>query len=178
MVSAILSNSILQFAFIICVLYSIGDISVVLSDTTGLAIIQVYYQATGSKAWTTIFVLMLIIMIYFCATNILASVSRLTYAFARDRGLPFSDFFSTVCVSDHHVKSSIPLTQTSDPSKIEDTSKRTHSNLRRECNTGINQHRKRRGIQRHCVTLYNRHIPLIRPPNRILPTQETQWFED
>jgi choline transport protein len=95
-ISTIITNSILQFAFVICLLYTIGDITTVLSDTTGLAIIQVYYQATKSKAWTVVLVAMLALMMFFCLCNILASVSRLTFAFARDRGLPFSNFFSTV----------------------------------------------------------------------------------
>jgi choline transport protein len=95
-ISTIITNSIMQFAFVICLLYTIGDITTVLSDTTGLAIIQVYYQATKSKAWTVVLVAMLALMMFFCLCNILASVSRLTFAFARDRGLPFSNFFSTV----------------------------------------------------------------------------------
>jgi choline transport protein len=93
------SNAILQFAFVICLLYTLGDINTILSDTTGLAVIQVYYQATKSKAWTGVLVAMLALMMFFCLCNILASVSRLTYAFARDRGLPLSGIFSAVSIS-------------------------------------------------------------------------------
>lgn len=104
MVSSMISNFILQFAFVICLLYKIGDINTVLNDTTGLAIVQVYYQATKSKIGTSILMAMLLFMMFFCLCNNLVSVSRLTYAFARDRGLPFSNFFSVV-----HPRFKVPL---------------------------------------------------------------------
>jgi choline transport protein len=101
-VSTVISNATLLFAFVICLLYSIGDIETVLGDTTGLPIIQVYYQATKSKAWTNVLVVMLGLMMFFCLCNTLASVSRLTWAFARSRGLPFSDFFTVVSITEFY----------------------------------------------------------------------------
>ena len=84
-------------------------------------IIEVLYEATGSKAGT-VFMMMIIYFVIGCSQfNILASVSRLTWyalsllfqhnstsfvvpptktinhrAFARDRGYPFPDTFSKV----------------------------------------------------------------------------------
>jgi len=103
-ISAVISNSVLQFAFVLTVLYRIGKIETVLGDTTGLPIIQVYYQATGSKAWTNVLIATLAIMMFFCLSNTLVSVSRLTWAFARDRGLPFSNFFAYI-----HPKLQVPI---------------------------------------------------------------------
>jgi amino acid transporter len=103
-ITATISNAVFQFAFLVCLLYTIGDITVVTNDPTGLPILQVYYQATNSKAWSSVLVAMLGFMLFFALFNILASVSRLTWAFACDRGLPFSDFFSTV-----HPTFKIPL---------------------------------------------------------------------
>jgi choline transport protein len=99
-ISTVVSNTVLLFAFVITLLYTIGDLDTVLGDTTGLPIIQVYYQATKSKAATNVLVVMLAVILFSCLCNTLASVSRLTWAFARDRGLPFSEFFKVVSNDD------------------------------------------------------------------------------
>lgn len=94
---SIITNAVLAFGFLIGLLYSVGNIQNALSTPTGYPIIEIFYQATGStKAATAM--MAGIIIIAFCATfGVLASVSRLTWAFARDRGLPFPTFFAYVC---------------------------------------------------------------------------------
>jgi amino acid transporter len=96
---AAVANSIMMFAFAIVMLYCLGDLDTVLGDTTGLPLIQVFYLATKSKAGATIMVVLPAIVLFVCIFNAFASVSRLTWAFARDRGLPFSDFFSYVSLA-------------------------------------------------------------------------------
>jgi choline transport protein len=108
-VSTVIANVVLLFAFVICLLFTLGDLDLVLGDSTGSPIIQVYYQATNSRAWTNVLMAMLALMMFFCLSNTLASVSRLTWAFARDRGLPFSDFFSVVS---YYYPSTIGATRT------------------------------------------------------------------
>lgn len=94
---SIIINAVLAFAFLIGLLYSIGNIEDALSSPTGYAIIEIFFQATRSTRAATA-MMASIIIIALCATfGILASVSRLTWAFARDGGLPFSSFFSYVC---------------------------------------------------------------------------------
>ncbi|KAE9393861.1 putative amino acid permease, partial [Gymnopus androsaceus JB14] len=93
---SIIINAVLAFAFLIGLLYSIGNIEDALSSPTGYAIIEIFFQATRSTRAATA-MMASIIIIALCATfGILASVSRLTWAFARDGGLPFSSFFSYV----------------------------------------------------------------------------------
>ncbi|KAE9403315.1 putative amino acid permease [Gymnopus androsaceus JB14] len=67
-----------------------------LNTPTGFPIIEIFYQATGStKAATAM--MSGIILAFFCGgLGIVASVSRLTWAFSRDGGLPFSPFFAYV----------------------------------------------------------------------------------
>jgi amino acid transporter len=96
MITAVTLNSAMQFAFMVCLMFTIGDIDQVASSPTGLPIIEVYYQATGSKHGTNILVVMMAIVLFISLFNIFASVSRLTWAFARDNGLPFSNWFSYV----------------------------------------------------------------------------------
>jgi choline transport protein len=86
----------MQFAFVICLLYTIGNIDQVTNSPTGLPIIEVYYQATGSKPATNFLVAVLCIIIFLALFNVFASVSRLTWAFACDHGLPFHTFFARV----------------------------------------------------------------------------------
>jgi choline transport protein len=90
------SNAIMDLCFAMTLLFHIGNVDQVVNTPTSLPIIEVYYQATGSKAAATIFVFMNFIVLFFALLNTMASVSRLTWAFARDHGLPFHEFFSYV----------------------------------------------------------------------------------
>jgi choline transport protein len=99
MIIATISNAIMLFAFVLTLLFTIGDVDRVTNTPTGVPLIEVYYQATGSKAATTFLTLMPIIIFLFALFNVFASVSRLIWAFSKDKGLPFSAFFSKVSQS-------------------------------------------------------------------------------
>ena len=94
MVFSVVVNATMQFLYMITVLFTIGDVDRV--SGAALPIIEVYYQATGSKAATNLFVVMLLFIIFVSFFNVFASVSRLVWAFSRDGGLPFSHVFSKV----------------------------------------------------------------------------------
>ncbi|KAF2840590.1 amino acid permease [Patellaria atrata CBS 101060] len=96
MVWTVILNGTFAFAFVICLLFTVGDLDRVLASPTGYPIIEVYYQATKSKAGTNVMMVMIMIVVFVSCFSIFASVSRLIWAFARDRGMPFSDFFSQV----------------------------------------------------------------------------------
>src|SRR5947209_4010087 len=83
---SMISNCIMQLAFVICLMFTIGDLAKVTGTDTGLPIIEVYYLATKSVAGTNIFMIAIFLVIVFALFNIYASVSRLTWAFARDHG--------------------------------------------------------------------------------------------
>ncbi|KAF2679390.1 amino acid transporter [Lentithecium fluviatile CBS 122367] len=94
MITSVVLNATMQFVYMLTVLFCIGDVEIVSADP--LPIIQVYYQATGSKPATNLFVSMLAIIIFVSFFNVFASVSRLAWAFSRDHGLPFSRVFAKV----------------------------------------------------------------------------------
>lgn len=96
MIAAVTMNSVMQFAFMVTVMFCIGDVEQVANTPTLLPIIEVYYQATKSKHATNFLVVMMALILFLSLFNIFASVSRLTWAFARDKGLPFSNTFSYV----------------------------------------------------------------------------------
>lgn len=112
LILTIVINGALAFAFLIALLFSIGNIDNALNTPTGYPIIEIFYQATGSTKAASAME-SAIIIIAFCSTfAILASVSRLTWAFARDQGLPFSKFFAYVSpLPVKHIL--LPLTKTS-----------------------------------------------------------------
>lgn len=92
MITSVSLNAIMQLGFVICVLYCIGDYDKVAAS--GLPLIEIYYSATKSKAAATVLVLMHGSIFVVSLLNIFASVSRLVWAFARDKGLPFHEFFT------------------------------------------------------------------------------------
>ena len=77
-------------------MFCIGDVDTVVNTPTLLPIIEIYYQATKSKAATNLLVAMIALILFISLFNIFASVSRLAWAFSRDNGLPFSKTFSYV----------------------------------------------------------------------------------
>ncbi|KAJ5237707.1 hypothetical protein N7489_007798 [Penicillium chrysogenum] len=96
MIYGTLINGTLAFSYLIAVLYCMGDYTEAVTSPTGYPIITIAYQATGSKAATFVLMAMGMLPGWIALFNGLASVTRLTWAFARDNGLPFSDFFAVV----------------------------------------------------------------------------------
>ncbi|GKT58329.1 LPXTG-domain-containing protein [Colletotrichum tofieldiae] len=87
-------NSAMLFVFVTILLFYIGPLDDL--STAPLPLVYVLYNATGSKAATNALISLVAVIIFFALFNILASVSRLVWVFARDNGLPFSTFFSIV----------------------------------------------------------------------------------
>lgn len=75
-------------------MFCIGDIDKVTKSPTALPIIEVYWEATKSRHGTNVLVTMMAFILFISLFNIFASVSRLTWSFAKDHGLPFSSAFS------------------------------------------------------------------------------------
>lgn len=96
MVMSVVINGLFMFGFMICILFTLGDLDTAISTPTGYPIIQVLYGATKSNAATIVLMSFIIFSGIVALFSTLASVSRLVWAFARDNGLPFSNFFSYV----------------------------------------------------------------------------------
>ncbi|KAF2843012.1 amino acid transporter [Patellaria atrata CBS 101060] len=96
MIATALVNGAMGWIMIITFCFTLGDVESILSTPTMQPYIQVFYNATNSYAATNVLTSIMIIMVIFgCVTNI-ATSSRQVWAFARDRGLPFSDFLADV----------------------------------------------------------------------------------
>ncbi|KAI4192638.1 MAG: hypothetical protein LQ346_004218 [Caloplaca aetnensis] len=92
MIISIISGFVMVLTFCFC----IGDLESALSSPTGQPYIEVFYNATHSHSGTTVMTVVIACLTFCNTVNNVASSSRQLYAFARDRGLPFSSFLSKV----------------------------------------------------------------------------------
>lgn len=83
------------FIFLMCLLFVAGDITQVIDSGAG-PLLQILYNATNSRAGAICLLMFPLVCTVFATVAIMTASSRMTYAFARDRGLPASSFFSKV----------------------------------------------------------------------------------
>jgi choline transport protein len=86
----------MAWIFMLLCLFSISDIPAVLGTSTGYPLIEIMRQATGSREGATAIYAFILAITFASMFGTLASVSRLTWTFARDDGLPFSNYFKHV----------------------------------------------------------------------------------
>lgn len=87
-----LLNGAFGFGIVVAVLFVTTDIEAVLESPAGALgypYMQIFYHATGSKSGSTAMISILIVMSICGSIAALATASRLIWAFARDRGIPF-----------------------------------------------------------------------------------------
>ena len=89
-------NGTLGFIMVITFCFTLGNLEDILETPTGYPFIQVFYNATNSNAGTSVMTAILIANITSACISTVATTSRQTWSFARDRGLPFSSFVSYV----------------------------------------------------------------------------------
>ncbi|KAI4131783.1 MAG: hypothetical protein LQ347_002837 [Umbilicaria vellea] len=89
-------GAITGFIFLISVCFCIGDITATAQSTTGVPLIQIFYDSTGSVVGACFLASLVTVIGLVCANALLAEGSRSLYAFARDKGLPFSSLFAQV----------------------------------------------------------------------------------
>jgi amino acid transporter len=97
MVATAIVNYTLGFIMTITIMSTLGDdVSAILTTRFGQPWIQVLFNATESRAGTSIMTAVLCILLLFCSVNQITTSSRQLFAFARDQGLPFSGFLAYV----------------------------------------------------------------------------------
>ena len=99
MVITTLINGALGFGILIAVLFVTVDINAILESApakVGYPVVQIVYDATGSLGGATTMIAILVFLLACCTMATLATASRLVWAFARDRGLPFWSHVSKV----------------------------------------------------------------------------------
>ncbi len=96
MVVGVAVNGLTALLFMITVLFTLGNLDAAETTPTGYPIIQVFYSATRSKGAATALMSLTIFIGVVSLFNGLASTTRLTWVFAKDHGLPFSNFLGYV----------------------------------------------------------------------------------
>lgn len=89
-------GAVTGFIFLVSAFYCIGDIEGTANSTTGVPLIQIFFDSTGSVAGSCVMAAMITVIFVLAANGLMAEGSRSLYAFARDRGLPFSSVFARV----------------------------------------------------------------------------------
>jgi amino acid transporter len=93
MIWCILIGMLSGFIFLSCLLFVLKDVQTVIESPAG-ALLQMYFDATNSKAGSICLIVFSIVCMVFTATAIMTTSARMTYAFSRDRGLPFSHIWA------------------------------------------------------------------------------------
>jgi len=89
-------NGTLGFIMVITFCFTLGSVLDIISTPTGYPFIQVFFNVTNSNAGTSVMTAIIIVNITSACISTVATVSRQTWSFARDKGLPFSSFISYV----------------------------------------------------------------------------------
>ena len=90
MVATTVLNGVLGFAALMAILFCVGDLEAAEESPTGYPFIQIFYTATGSAGGATAMVCVILALIFAATIGLIATASRMTWAFARDGGLPGS----------------------------------------------------------------------------------------
>jgi choline transport protein len=85
---SIILNGTLGLSMILATLFCLSDIDAALNTDTGYPFMEIFRQATHSTAGATIMASIITVLGLCSAVGLLASASRMSWSFARDRGRP------------------------------------------------------------------------------------------
>ena len=121
MLSSVILNGILGFSMLVTVLFSAGDYEQAVNSPTQYPFIEIIAQAVGSNKGATAIVRLsaprfkvqkanksqiaiIISAMIFATVGLLATALRMTWAFAREEGVPASAYLSRVSSLREHRK--------------------------------------------------------------------------
>ena len=91
MLYAMLFNYTSAIVMVIVVMICSTGYSQTVAEQTGQPGIAILLNATQSRTATIIFTVIMLIIFFFCLVNGITVTSRITWAFARDKGMPFHE---------------------------------------------------------------------------------------
>ncbi|KAL4929124.1 amino acid/polyamine transporter I [Aspergillus undulatus] len=101
MILSVAMGSVTGFIFLLVLCFRIEDISNTAASSTGVPVLQIFYESTGSKVGACVMASMITVIGLVCAVSLLAEGSRSLLAFTRDHGLPLSGALSRVTTKRH-----------------------------------------------------------------------------
>lgn len=84
------------FVYTIAMFFSVKDLDGVVNTVTGVPILELYYQAVGSRAGAICLELLIVLTAVGCVVACNTWQARLLWSFSRDRGMPGSRYWSKV----------------------------------------------------------------------------------
>lgn len=96
MVFTVLLNGAMGLGILFAILFCIGDVDSVLASPTGYPFMAIFEQGVGSEKGAQTMVSILVILVLCGTVSVVATASRMTWSFARDRGLPGWFYLSKV----------------------------------------------------------------------------------
>ena len=106
--TAFATNAVLSFIMAITLIFCVGDVTQVVSDTSLTPFVVIFYNSTKSRAGTVLMVLPVIITFWAALVSQLATASRQLWAFARDGGVPWAHLLAPVRICDAQTCFSLP----------------------------------------------------------------------
>ncbi|EXJ93406.1 hypothetical protein A1O1_01798 [Capronia coronata CBS 617.96] len=94
MVGAILTGFVTSFTFLVALLFCVTDMNEIVTSPTGVPVLVIFYQSTGSQAAAIALTCLIFVSIMFSEIGGILISGRTTWAFARDNGMPFSEYLS------------------------------------------------------------------------------------
>ncbi|PSN60880.1 putative GABA permease [Corynespora cassiicola Philippines] len=104
LMTGIMINGTLGFGMLVATLYCMGDIEEALMVNPTYPFMAIFHRAVGSTSAAAAMSAFVVVMAFSATTGCVASTSRIYWAFARDNGLPFSEFICQI-----NPRTSIPL---------------------------------------------------------------------
>ena len=101
--ATVLINGSLGFGMIMATLFSLDDVEAALESPTEFPFMEIFFQATQSIAGAAVMASIITVMQLCTAVAVLASASRMSWSFARDRGLPAWKTLSKVSTGMPHL---------------------------------------------------------------------------
>ncbi|KAL1581939.1 hypothetical protein WHR41_09376 [Cladosporium halotolerans] len=97
MVATALANYSFGLASIVTAMCVLGpDIDAIRNTRTGVPVVELLLRTTGSVSATVVLTCLLGLLFVCCLTNNVTTASRQLWSFARDKGVPFHQYFSWV----------------------------------------------------------------------------------
>ena len=96
LMASVTINGILGFGMMIAILFTLGNLenieTITSAAVSGSPLVDYFYFVLDDRGFATGLTSLLVAMFVFCAVAVLCSTSRVTWAFARDNGLPGSSW--------------------------------------------------------------------------------------
>ncbi|GKZ29957.1 hypothetical protein AbraIFM66950_007295 [Aspergillus brasiliensis] len=96
MVMSVGMGAVTGFIFLLTLCFCIGDIDATANSSTGVPVLQIFYDSTQSKVGACFMTSLMTVIMMVASVSLVAEGSRALFAFARDRGMPFSGILSRV----------------------------------------------------------------------------------